>query len=33
MKVVGIGDSANLKGANLVVAGLHEMNLDKLYKL
>ncbi len=33
MKVVGIGDSANLNGANLVVAGLHEMNLDKLYKL
>ena len=33
MKVVGIGDSATLIGANLVVAGLHEMNLDKLYKL
>lgn len=33
MKVVGIGEPANLKDANLVVAGLHEMNLDKLYKL
>jgi beta-phosphoglucomutase len=33
MKVVGIGDAQTLTGANLVIAGLHEMNLDKLYKL
>jgi len=33
MKVVGIGDAQTLTGADLVIAGLHEMNLDKLYKL
>lgn len=33
MKVVGIGDAQTLTGANQVIAGLHEMNLDKLYKL
>ena len=33
MKVVGIGDAATLRGANLVVAGLHEMNLAKLNTL
>lgn len=33
MKVVGIGDAKTLTGANLVIAGLHEMNLDKLYTL
>ncbi|QTE37327.1 beta-phosphoglucomutase [Mucilaginibacter sp. P25] len=33
MKVVGIGSSDVLKGANLVIKGLDEMTLDKLYKL
>lgn len=33
MKVVGIGDEKTLKGADLVIAGLHEMNIDKLNKL
>ncbi|SCW73601.1 beta-phosphoglucomutase [Mucilaginibacter sp. NFR10] len=33
MKVVGIGSSDILKGANLVIKGLDEMTLDKLYKL
>ncbi|QEM05189.1 beta-phosphoglucomutase [Mucilaginibacter rubeus] len=33
MKVVGIGSSDVLKGANLVIRGLDEMTLDKLYKL
>ncbi|NVM62407.1 beta-phosphoglucomutase [Mucilaginibacter sp. SG538B] len=33
MKVVGIGSPDVLKGANLVIKGLDEMTLDKLYKL
>ena len=33
MKVVGIGSRDVLKGANLVIKGLDEMTLDKLYKL
>ncbi|WEA03138.1 beta-phosphoglucomutase [Mucilaginibacter sp. SJ] len=33
MKVVGIGLPDVLKGANLVIKGLDEMTLDKLYKL
>jgi beta-phosphoglucomutase len=33
MKVVGIGASENLTEADLVIAGLHEMNLEKLEKL
>lgn len=33
MKVVGIGDEKTLTGANLVISGLDEMNLDKLYNL
>ncbi|MET3503401.1 beta-phosphoglucomutase [Mucilaginibacter rubeus] len=33
MKVVGIGSPGVLKGANLVIKGLDEMTLDKLYKL
>lgn len=33
MKVVGIGDAQTLSGASLVVAGLYEMNLEKLYNL
>ncbi len=33
MKVVGIGSADVLKGADLVIAGLHEMNLEKLEKL
>ncbi|WP_426580974.1 beta-phosphoglucomutase [Mucilaginibacter sp. R-33] len=33
MKVVGIGSSDVLKSANLVIKGLDEMTLDKLYKL
>ncbi|MDB5149356.1 MAG: pgmB [Mucilaginibacter sp.] len=33
MKVVGIGSPDILTGANLVVKGLDEMTLDKLYKL
>jgi len=33
MKVVGIGSPEVLKGANMVVSGLHEMNLDKLQQL
>lgn len=33
MKVVGIGLADVLKGANLVIKGLDEMTLDKLYKL
>lgn len=33
MKVVGIGSPDVLTGANLVIKGLDEMTLDKLYKL
>jgi beta-phosphoglucomutase len=33
MKVVGIGSPDVLKDANLVIKGLDEMTLDKLYKL
>lgn len=33
MKVVGIGSPDVLKSANLVIKGLDEMTLDKLYKL
>jgi beta-phosphoglucomutase len=33
MKVVGIGSPDVLVGANLVIKGLDEMTLDKLYKL
>lgn len=33
MKVVGIGDAATLTGANLVIAGLHQMDLNKLQEL
>ncbi|NEU08601.1 beta-phosphoglucomutase [Flavihumibacter sp. R14] len=33
MKVVGIGSSENLPGADLVIAGLHEMNMEQLEKL
>ena len=33
MKVVGIGNEKILKGADLVVAGLHEMTIDKLERL
>lgn len=33
MKVVGIGSPQVLSGADLVVAGLHEMSLDKLKSL
>ena len=33
MKVVGIGAPANLPGADLVIAGLNEMNLEQLEKL
>ncbi|WPU97344.1 beta-phosphoglucomutase [Mucilaginibacter sp. cycad4] len=33
MKVVGIGSPDVLTGANLVIKGLNEMTLDKLYKL
>ena len=33
MKVVGIGSADVLKSADLVLAGLHEMNLEKLQKL
>jgi len=33
MKVVGIGSPDVLKGVNLVIKGLDEMTLDKLYKL
>ena len=33
MKVIGIGSAGTLVGANLVVSGLHEMNLEILEKL
>jgi beta-phosphoglucomutase len=33
MKVVGIGSAETLSGADLVVTGLHEMNLELLKKL
>lgn len=33
MRVVGIGNADVLKGADLVVAGLHEMTIDKLERL
>jgi beta-phosphoglucomutase len=33
MKVIGIGSEEVLKGADLVVAGLHELTLDQLLKL
>ena len=33
MKVVGIGSPDVLVGANLVIKGLDEMTLDRLYKL
>ena len=30
MKVIGIGEPETLKGADLVIPGLHEMNIEKL---
>jgi len=33
MKVVGIGSPTVLSGANLVISGLNEMSLEKLYNL
>jgi beta-phosphoglucomutase len=33
MKVIGIGSPENLSGADLVIAGLHEMNTELLKKL
>lgn len=33
MKVVGVGPAETLKGADLLVSGLHEMTLEKLQKL
>ena len=33
MKVVGIGHAETLSGADLVVAGLHEMNIEILEKI
>jgi len=33
MKVVGIGSRETLGGANLIISGLHEMNLETLKKL
>lgn len=33
MKVIGIGEPETLKGADLVIPGLHEMNIEKLKEL
>jgi beta-phosphoglucomutase len=33
MKVIGIGEPETLKGADLVIPGLHEMNIEKLKEI